>query len=65
MLRNHDRFIHELAEQLLINETIDAEEMDIIMRCYINTTEQERSPEDQDITRRPDQKEDKTEEIQE
>ena len=65
LLRNHDRFIHELAEQLLINETIDAEEMDIIMRCYINTTEQERSPEDQDITRRPDQKEDKTEEIQE
>ena len=65
LLRNNDKLIHELAEQLLINETIDAEEMDIIMRCYIKTTEKEPPPEDQDITRHPDQKEDKTKEIQE
>jgi cell division protease FtsH len=37
LLRSHNRLIHELAEVLLINETIDAEEMEIVMHCYINT----------------------------
>jgi cell division protease FtsH len=34
LLRSHNRLIHELAEVLLINETIDAEEMEIVMHCY-------------------------------
>ena len=36
LLRNNNRLIHELAEVLLINETIDAEEMEIVMQCYLN-----------------------------
>ncbi|MBW1635305.1 MAG: ATP-dependent zinc metalloprotease FtsH [Deltaproteobacteria bacterium] len=36
LLRSNNKLIHELAELLLINETIDAEEMDIIMQCYLN-----------------------------
>jgi cell division protease FtsH len=34
LLRRHNRLIHELAEVLLINETVDAEEIDIVMACY-------------------------------
>ena len=34
LLRNHNRLIHDLAEVLLINETIDAEEMEIVLQCY-------------------------------
>jgi cell division protease FtsH len=41
LLRSHNRLIHELAEVLLINETIDAEEMEIVMQCYTNS-EQDR-----------------------
>ena len=37
LLRANNRLIHELAEVLLINETIDAEEIDIVMQCYENT----------------------------
>lgn len=37
LLRNHNRLIHELAEVLLVNETIDAEEMEIVMQCYTNS----------------------------
>jgi cell division protease FtsH len=37
LLRNHNRLIHDLAEVLLINETIDAEEMEIVLQCYTNT----------------------------
>jgi cell division protease FtsH len=37
LLRSHNRLIHDLAEVLLINETIDAEEMEIIMQCYTNS----------------------------
>ena len=33
LLRRHNRAIHELAEVLLINETIDAEEIQIVMQC--------------------------------
>jgi cell division protease FtsH len=39
LLRRHNSLIHELAEILLINETIDAEEMDIIMECYMEKRE--------------------------
>ena len=37
LLRSNNRLIHELAEVLLINETIDAEEMEIVMQCYVNS----------------------------
>ncbi len=37
LLRCHNRLIHELAEILLINETIDAEEINIVMQCYMTS----------------------------
>ena len=37
LLRSHDRLIHELAEVLLINETIDAEEIQIVMQCAMKS----------------------------
>lgn len=37
LLRSNNRLIHELAEVLLINETVDAEEMEIVMQCYTNS----------------------------
>ncbi len=37
LLRSNNRLIHELAEVLLINETIDSEEMEIVMQCYVNS----------------------------
>jgi len=37
LLRHHNRLIHELAEVLLINETIDSEEMEIVVQCYNST----------------------------
>ncbi|MFW2365801.1 MAG: ATP-dependent zinc metalloprotease FtsH [Desulforhopalus sp.] len=37
LLRRHNRLIHELAEVLLVNETIDEEEMEIVMHCYKNS----------------------------
>jgi len=43
LLRSHNRLIHELAEVLLINETIDAEEMEIVMQCYINAEKNDKT----------------------
>jgi cell division protease FtsH len=43
LLRSHNRLIHELAEVLLVNETIDAEEMEIVMQCYVNTQKNEKT----------------------
>ncbi len=37
LLRNHNRLIHDLAEVLLVNETIDSEEMEIVVQCYSKT----------------------------
>jgi cell division protease FtsH len=37
LLRSHNRLIHDLAEVLLINETIDSEEMEIVVQCYRGT----------------------------
>ena len=37
LLRSNNRLIHELAEVLLINETVDAEELEIVMQCYTNS----------------------------
>ncbi|MEN8189583.1 MAG: ATP-dependent zinc metalloprotease FtsH [Thermodesulfobacteriota bacterium] len=41
LLRNNSKFIHKLAEVLLINETIDTEEIDIVHHCYLNEKEME------------------------
>lgn len=38
LLKKHNRLIHDLAEVLLVNETIDAEEVDIVMQCYANSS---------------------------
>lgn len=38
LLRSHNRLLHDLAEVLLVNETIDAEEMEIVMHCYMSTS---------------------------
>jgi cell division protease FtsH len=54
LLRRHNRLIHELAEILLINETIDAEEIDIVMHCYRNsTTKQPERPRGRLLDERP------------
>ena len=37
LLRSHNRLIHDLAEILMVNETIDAEEMEIVVQCYNNS----------------------------
>jgi len=37
LLRSHNRLIHDLAEILLVNETIDMEEMEIVVQCYMTT----------------------------
>ena len=39
LLREHNKLIHELAEILLIHETVDGEEVDIIIQCYHNRDE--------------------------
>jgi len=39
LLREHNKLIHELAEILLIHETVDGEEVDIIIKCYLNRDE--------------------------
>lgn len=36
LLTEHNKFLHKLAEALLVNETVDGEEMDIVHHCYIN-----------------------------
>ncbi|MFT5726597.1 MAG: cell division protease FtsH [Desulforhopalus sp.] len=39
LLCEHIKLIHELAEILLIHETVDGEEVDIIIKCYLNRDE--------------------------
>jgi cell division protease FtsH len=36
LLAENNKFLHKLAEALLINETIDADEMSIVYHCYLN-----------------------------
>ncbi|MDD3813657.1 MAG: ATP-dependent zinc metalloprotease FtsH [Desulfocapsaceae bacterium] len=36
LLSDHNKFLHKLAEALLVNETVDAEEMAIVYHCYLN-----------------------------
>jgi len=35
-LKQHNTFLHMLAESVLANETLDGEEIDIVYRCYLN-----------------------------
>ncbi|MBC8209007.1 MAG: ATP-dependent metallopeptidase FtsH/Yme1/Tma family protein [Desulfobulbaceae bacterium] len=43
LLMTNNKFLHKLAEALLVNETVDAEEMDIVFHCYLNEKEYEKS----------------------
>ncbi len=36
LLTENNKFLHKLAEALLVNETVDGEEMEIVHQCYIN-----------------------------
>ena len=42
LLHKHNRFLHKFAEALLLNETMDAEEVDIVYRRYLKEREIER-----------------------
>ena len=42
LLKKHNRFLHKFAEALLLNETMDAEEVDIVYRRYLKERELER-----------------------
>ncbi len=42
LLAENNKFLHKLSEALLVNETVDAEEMDIVHHCYINEKEIEK-----------------------
>ncbi len=41
LLRQHNRLLHQLAEVLLVNETVDAEELDIVFHCYLKELQKE------------------------
>lgn len=56
LLRNHNRLIHDLAEVLLINETIDAEEMEIVVQCYLNTKKMQKKDHDRQASLRHQEK---------
>lgn len=43
LLTEHNKFLHKLAEALLVNETVDAEEMAIVYHCYLKQKEIEES----------------------
>lgn len=38
LLKKHNVLLHMIAEALLINETLDGDELDIVYRCYIQNT---------------------------
>lgn len=42
LLKKHNRFLHQFAEALLLHETMDAEEVDIVYRRYLKQREMER-----------------------
>lgn len=39
LLETNNEFLHKLAEVLLVHETIDAEEVNIVFQCYINRSD--------------------------
>jgi cell division protease FtsH len=42
LLKKHNRFLHKFAEALLLYETMDAEQVDIVFRSYLKERELER-----------------------
>lgn len=42
LLKKHNRFLHKFAEALLLYETMDAEQVDIVYRSYLKEREMER-----------------------
>ena len=42
LLKKHNRFLHKFAEALLLNETMNAEEVDLVYRSYLKEREIER-----------------------
>lgn len=50
LLRDHNRLIHDLAEVLLINETIDSEEMEIVVQCYSSTKKNQATKSDKQVS---------------
>jgi len=42
LLTANNKFLHKLAEALLVNETVDGEEFEIVHQCYINDKKIER-----------------------
>ncbi len=42
LIEAHDAFLHMLAESLLVHETLDGDEVDIIYRCYLHQLEVEK-----------------------
>lgn len=43
MLTANNKFLHKLAEALLVNETVDGEEFEIVHQCFINEKEIEKN----------------------
>jgi cell division protease FtsH len=43
LLTQNNKFLHKLAEALLVNETVDGEEFDIVHHCYMNEREIEKN----------------------
>jgi cell division protease FtsH len=43
LLQKNNKLLHKLAEVLLVHETVDAEELDIVISCVITHTEENKS----------------------
>jgi cell division protease FtsH len=41
LLHDNNKLLHKLAEALLVNETVDGEEIDIVLHCYIKEKKME------------------------
>jgi cell division protease FtsH len=41
LMKKNNKFLHKLAEALLVNETVDAEEVDIVLHCYLKEKKME------------------------
>ncbi len=41
LLHDNNKLLHKLAEALLVNETVDGEEVDIVLHCYIKEKKME------------------------
>ena len=46
LIRENNKFLHKLAEALLVNETVDFEEMEIVFHCYLNERKVEKEVKD-------------------